>query len=150
MSRSSNASKLVLMDREFYYKKDWFEQMCEILFKIKERQTTIRLEIYLGFVHFISCFYCLAVVPAQLSKAGYNKSYTVVAIAICSGVGSIFCGLFANLPFVLAPPTVVSIFLSVFLQQYNYGPSQGSIAVIFSGMSLLIFWYRPIGVFIGT
>lgn len=122
--------------------------MCEILFKIKQRGTTINLEVRLGFIHFISCFYCLAVVPQQLSAAGYNSRHTIVSTALCAGLGSIFCGIFANLPFVLAPPTVVSIFLSVFLQQYDYGPAQGDLAVIISGASLLLLWYRPLGVFI--
>ena len=122
--------------------------MCEILFKIKQRGTTIKLEVHLGFIHFISCFYCLAVVPQQLSAAGYDYKHTIVSTALCAGLGSIFCGVFANLPFVLAPPTVVSIFLSVFLQQYNYGPAQGDLAVIISGASLLLLWYRPLGVFI--
>ena len=122
--------------------------MCEILFKIKQRGTTIKLEVQLGFIHFISCFYCLALLPQQLSDAGYNSRHTIVSTALCAGLGSIFCGIFANLPFVLAPPTVVSIFLSVFLQEYNYGPAQGDLAVIISGASLLLLWYRPLGVLI--
>ena len=137
-----------LISRDFYKRKNWSDEMCEILFKIKERQTSIKLEAYLGLVHFVSCFYCLAVVPLQLSSAGYSKNSTIAVTALFAGLGSIFGGLFANLPFVLAPPTVVSIFLSVFLQQYNYGPAQGSIAVIVSGAFLLLFWYRPLGVFV--
>ena len=134
----------------YYQQQNWFEEMCEILFKIKQRGTTIKLEVQLGFIHFISCFYCLAVVPQQLSAAGYNSRHTIVSTALCAGLGSIFCGIFANLPFVLAPPTAVSIFFSVFLQQYNYGPAQGDLAVIISGASLLLLWYRPLGVFIST
>eukprot|EP01031_Cornospumella_fuschlensis_P029094 gene29094-35114_t len=112
-----NSTLQDLANPNFYKRDNWFEDMCEVLFKLSRRKTTIKAELYYGVIHYISCLYCLAVVPQQLSGAGYDSRNTVVAVALCSGVGSIFCGLFANLPFVLAPPTVVSIFLSVFLQQ---------------------------------
>lgn len=85
-----------LITREFYQQEHWFEIMCEVLFKIRHRNTTIKAECYHGIIHFISCLYCLAVVPMQMRAAGYNTENTVVAVALCSGVGSIFCGLFAN------------------------------------------------------
>ncbi|RYH30183.1 NCS2 family permease [archaeon] len=134
-----------LTNPNFYHRDNWFEDMCEILFKLSRRNTTIKAEVYYGFIHYISCLYCLAVVPQQLSGAGYGSRNTVVAVALCSGVGSIFCGLFANLPFVLAPPTVVSIFLSVFLQQTDEGPQEGSIAVVLSGLLLLLIGWKPLG-----
>ena len=113
---------------------------CEILFKVKERNSTIRYEIYYGLIHFISCLYILAVIPQQLSKAGYNVDYTVVAVGACCGVGSIVGGLFTNLPFVIAPTSVVSIFLSVirYLQSGNLGPDVGSAAVVLSGLVLML------------
>lgn len=114
------------------------------MFKIRARNTTIRAEVYNGVIHFISCLYCLAVVPQQLSIAKYDSNNTVVSVALCVGVGTIFCGLFANLPFVLAPPTVVTIFLAVFLQQYNLGPQVGNIAVIASGLLLMLMGWRPL------
>ncbi len=80
-----------------------------------------------------------------MQNASYDGRPTVVSVALCTGVGTIFCGLFANLPFVLAPPTVVSIFLSVFLQQMDEGPNEGSIAVVLSGIILLFFGWRPLG-----
>ncbi|KAJ1436698.1 hypothetical protein B484DRAFT_428514 [Ochromonadaceae sp. CCMP2298] len=134
-----------LATREFYQQEGWFEEMCETLFKIKYRGTTIKAEVYHGIIHFISCLYCLAVVPQQLTSAGYAGKTTVVAVALTSGIGSIFCGLFANLPFVLAPPTVVTIFHSVFLQQNGMGPNEGNYGVIISGFLLMLFGWRPLG-----
>lgn len=130
---------------DFYQNENWFEEMCEILFKIKRRKSSIKSEIYYGLIHFISCLYVLAVVPQQLEPAGYRYTSTICAVAACSGAGSIVCGLFANLPFVLAPPTVVSIFLSVFLLQYGYGTKTGNISVIISGFLLMLFGWRPLG-----
>lgn len=84
--------------------------------KVKTRKSTVRAEVYFGLVHFISCFYCLAVIPQQMERAGYDARGMFFATATCSGLGSIICGLFANLPFVFAPPTVVSIYLAVYLR----------------------------------
>lgn len=134
-----------LYNREFYQKEGWFEALCEALFKIKNRGTTIKAEAYHGVVHFISCLYCLAVVPQQMSSAGYDGDTVVVAVALLCGAGSIFCGLFANLPFVLAPPTVVTIFVSVYLQQHGIGPSVGNYASMISGFALMFFFWRPLG-----
>jgi len=147
MSQRKSSLK-VLTSREFYQKDNWLEDMCEVLFKIKRRGTSVKAELYHGVIHFISCLYCLAVVPMQLQAAGYIKEDTIVAVALCSGVGSIFCGLFANLPFVLAPPTVVSIFLSVFLQQNGFGPKEGNYGVMISGALLMLFGWRPLGEFV--
>lgn len=129
---------------EFYKNENWFDLMCESLFKIKARNTTIKAEVYYGCIHYVSCFYCLAVIPQQLKASGYASRSTVVSVAACAGVGSIICGLFSNLPFVIAPPTVVSIFLSVFLQQHGDNRNLGDMAVIISGMVLLCFGWRPL------
>lgn len=137
-----------LISRDFYNENGWFDLLCEALFKIKYRGTTIKAEFYHGIIHFISCMYCLAVVPQQLSSAGYNSNNTVVAVALLCGIGSICCGLFANLPFVMAPPTVVTIFQSVYLQQHNIGPRAGNLGVMFSGLFLMLFFYRPLGEFV--
>lgn len=141
--RPSNLGDLTKPD--FYRRESWFHDMCEVLFKLTRRKTTVKAELYYGLIHYISCLYCLAVVPQQMTAAGYDSRKTVVAVALCAGIGSIFCGLFANLPFVLAPPTVVSIFLSVFLQQEDEGPKEGSIAVLISGFILMFFGWKPLG-----
>lgn len=137
-----------LADKEFYKRDDWFYTLCDILFKLKRRNTTVEAEVYYGLIHYISCLYCLAVIPQQLKNAGYSSRPTVVSVALCSGIGSIICGLFANLPFVLAPPTVVSIFLSVYLQQMNETSKEGNLAVILSGAFLVLFGWRPLGRFV--
>ncbi len=148
IDRISRPALHELVNREFYKNEHWFDVMCEILFKIKTRNTTIRAEVYYGVIHFISCLYCLAVIPQQLKAAGYGSRSTVVSVAACSGIGSIFCGLFANLPFVLAPPTVVSIFLSVYLQQHAIGPTEGNVATIISGFVLIFFGWKPLFQFV--
>lgn len=134
-----------LANPEFYSQANCMEELCEVLFKLKRRGATIQGELYFGLIHYISCLYILAVVPQQLQSAGYDGKNTCVSVALVTGAATIFCGLFANLPFVLAPPTVVSIFLSGSLQQNNLSPTVGSTCVIFSGLLLVFFGWRPIG-----
>jgi AGZA family xanthine/uracil permease-like MFS transporter len=129
---------------EFYKQDNWIYNAFEILFKLERRQTTIGAECWYGLLHFVSCLYCMAVIPQQMTNAGYDRTTNIVAVAACSGVGSIIGGLFSNLPFVLAPPTVVSIFLSVFLQQKELTPKEGNMAVVISGVVLILCGWRPL------
>eukprot|EP01038_Epipyxis_sp_PR26KG_P005831 gene5831-8044_t len=127
-----------------------FEDMLQVLFKLKARKVTVVSELYCGFVHFLSCLYILAIIPVQLSKAGYPPLPVAVVAAACSGIGSIISGLFSNLPIIVAPPTAVSIFLAnVILQQNKLNYKDGNQAVLVSGCLLIILGYRPIGRFFG-
>lgn len=64
------------------------------------------------------------------------------------GIGCIIGGLFANLPFIIAPPTAISIFLSIFLQQKRLDTAIGNQAVVASGIGLIFLGYRPLGRFL--
>lgn len=79
-----------LLERKFWEEANWFEIMCEVLFHIKRRETTIEREIYCGFVQFISCLYILPVLPIQLERAGYDlRSTYVVTVWILYQISSI-------------------------------------------------------------
>eukprot|EP01035_Chromulina_nebulosa_P025512 gene25512-33302_t len=122
------------------------EDFVKNVFKLERRRVSIKSEILGGFVQFVSCCYVLPVVPTQLSMAGYPSSSAVVVTAACCGIGSLLGGLISNLPFVVAPPTAVSIFLSVYLRQHeSMDFHQGGLAVIISGFLLLGLGYRPLG-----
>lgn len=49
----------------------------------------------------------------------------------------------------IAPTSVISIFLSINLQSSNIGPDVGSAAVVLSGIPLLFLFYKPFGSFVG-
>ena len=137
-----------LLHLDFYKQTGWVDEAAEVLFKIRSRNTTIRAECYFGLIHFISCVFVLAVIPQQLMQAGYDGRATVVSTAATCGVGCIICGLFANLPFVLAPPAVIGIFLTNNIQTNNLSPSIGSSAVLVSGVVLTLLGYRPLAQFV--
>ena len=67
-----------LLGNKFWEEANWIEIVCEVLFHIKRRETTISLEIYTGFIQFVSCMYVLPVIPGQLLNAGYDEDATYV------------------------------------------------------------------------
>lgn len=93
---------------------------------MKRRGASTSREIYFGFIQYVSCLYVLPVLHEQMKHAGYPEEPTVAVTALMSGIACIVSGLTANLPFILAPPTSVSIWFSVFLQDYDLEPSFGN------------------------
>jgi hypothetical protein len=68
-----------LLGSKFWEEANWLDIVCEVLFHIKRRNTTIEYEVYAGIVQFISCMYVLPVIPEQMVNAGYDpdSSYAV-------------------------------------------------------------------------
>lgn len=122
--------------------------MIDKYFLIRERGTTIKNEFYTGIIQFISCLYVLPVVPQQMARAAYDRESSIVATALCCAVGCIIASVLTNLPFIVAPPTSVSIFLAVYLQQHGQIRAHGNVAVVISGCMLVLIGYRPLGRFV--
>ena len=118
----------------------------EDLFHIRKRGTTINKELVCGVIQWISCLYVLPVVPEQMGKAGYSHTGSIVATAACCCLGNLYGSVLTNMPFIIAPPTSVSIFLVVFLRQQALGRPDGNCAVVLSGLLLMIIGiFRPLG-----
>lgn len=114
------------------------EKVCEDVFLLQERETTVSLEVSSGIIQFVSCLYILPVLPGCIEDAGYDTEHIIVVISyLCFG-GCILSGFLTNLPFVVAPPAAVSIFLAVTLAEKHISISEGSIGVIISGTLLLL------------
>ncbi len=77
--------------------------MLEKLFKLKEKNTTLKTEIIAGITTFMTMAYILAVNPDILGDAGMDKSAILIATALASFLGCALMALFANYPFALAP-----------------------------------------------
>lgn len=136
-----------LFSLEFYRHPKAIENAVEIIFHVKKHNTTIGKELYLGVIQFISCLYVLPVIPVQLSLAGYSKTETVVVTAAACGIGCILAGFLSNLPFIVAPSTSVAIFFAVSLKEDNLHIVHGNLAVIISGIFLMLLGYRPLSKF---
>ena len=118
------------------------QQFLESSFEIKERETSLGLEAFCGLLHFVSSLYTLPVIPIQLEAAGYNKVNSIQITALSSAMGCIASSYITNLPFVIAPPSSVAIYIAVSLQENGMNQSQGDAAIILSGFALVF-----IGVF---
>lgn len=119
------------------------------IFRIKERNSSIRNEVICGCFHFLGSCFILAVIPQQLASANFNPSQVFVVLCLASGLGSIFGGLISNIPVVIAPATVVNLYYSVSVQTSNCGSDAGSFAVILSGTLFIFLFFRPVATFIG-
>ncbi len=84
----------------------------EKLFKLKERNTTVKTEIMAGITTFMTMIYILAVNPGILSNCGMEFSRVFSATAISSAIACFVMGFVANLPFALSAGMGVNAFFA--------------------------------------
>ena len=72
-------------------------------FHITERGSSISVELRAGFSTFLTIAYILVVNPQILSGAGLPINEVTTSTALSSALATLMCGLFANLPFAVAP-----------------------------------------------
>ncbi|MGI6490051.1 MAG: NCS2 family permease [Sphaerochaeta sp.] len=84
----------------------------EKFFKLKERKTTVKIEVMAGITTFLTMAYILAVNPGILSDTGMQFSKVFSATAISSAIATLIMALMANLPFALAPGMGLNAFLA--------------------------------------
>ena len=75
----------------------------EGIFGLEKAGSTVATEIRAGATTFLTLSYILFVNPQILSLAGLPRADVVVATAIASAAATLIMGLWANLPFALAP-----------------------------------------------
>jgi len=84
----------------------------EKFFKLKERKTTVKIEVMAGITTFLTMAYILAVNPGILSDTGMQFSKVFSATAISSAIATLIMALMANLPFALAPGMGLNAFMA--------------------------------------
>ena len=72
-------------------------------FKFDKFNTNMRTEIIAGITTFLTCVYIVAVNPSILGGAGMDVRSVFYATAISAGISCLVIGVWANLPFALAP-----------------------------------------------
>lgn len=73
------------------------------MFKLKANGTTFPRELIAGLTTFFTMAYIIAVNPSILSQAGMEWGAVFLATIISAVVGTLVMGLFANVPYALAP-----------------------------------------------
>ena len=84
----------------------------EKLFKLKEHNTTVKVEVLAGLTTFMTMAYILIVNPLILADAGMDFGAVFTATAISAAVGTLVMALLANLPFALAPGMGLNAFFA--------------------------------------
>ncbi|GKU77814.1 NCS2 family permease [Paenibacillus sp. L3-i20] len=75
----------------------------EKIFKLKERNSSIRTELLAGITTFFTMVYIVIVNPGILSQAGMDFNGVFVATVLASIIGTLIMGLASNYPIVIAP-----------------------------------------------
>ncbi|SJZ52490.1 putative MFS transporter, AGZA family, xanthine/uracil permease [Pilibacter termitis] len=81
-------------------------------FKLKENNTSVSTEFFAGVTTFFAMSYILFVNPQILSQAGMNFQAVFLATIIASVIGTLVMGLFANVPYALAPGMGLNAFFT--------------------------------------
>jgi AGZA family xanthine/uracil permease-like MFS transporter len=84
----------------------------EKFFKLKENGTTVGVEILAGFTTFFTMVYIIFVNPNILSLTGIPWNGVFLATIIAAAIGTLFMGLFANVPYALAPGMGLNAFFT--------------------------------------
>ncbi|MBQ7112938.1 MAG: NCS2 family permease [Clostridia bacterium] len=119
-------------------KKGRFLKMLEKLFKLKERNTTVKTEIIAGVTTFFAMAYIIFVNPGFLSETGMDYNAVMMATCFAAALGTILTAFLANVPFAQAPGMGLNAFFTYtvcFSMGYTW---QNALAIVM--LSGLIFF----------
>lgn len=103
----------------------------EKYFKLKENNTTWSRELVAGLTTFFAMVYIIFVNPAMLSQTGMPEGAVFLATIIAIVIGTLVMGLFANVPYALAPGMGLNAFFT-YTVVANLGFSwQEALAMVF-------------------
>lgn len=84
----------------------------EKIFKLKENGTSVSTEIMAGLTTFFAMSYILFVNPSILSASGMPSKAVFLATIIAAAISTLIMGLFANVPYALAPGMGLNAFFT--------------------------------------
>lgn len=87
-------------------------QILEKIFGFNPKTSSVRTEIMAGITTFLTMAYILAVNPNILSECGMDKGALFTTTVIVSAFASILMGVYAKLPFALAPGMGLNAFFA--------------------------------------
>lgn len=113
--------------------------MLERLFKIRQKNTTVRTEVIAGITTFIALAYIMFVNPNILAEAGISKEAAIASTIWIAALSTMMMGLFANYPVALAPGMGLNAFFAYYVcgvLGLHWTVALG--AVFFSGVLFLL------------
>ncbi len=86
--------------------------MLEKFFKLKEYNTSVKIEILAGITTFMTMAYIIAANPLILEAAGMDRGAVTLTTCLVTGLITIGMGLIANYPIALAPGMGINAFFA--------------------------------------
>src|SRR6476659_705011 len=99
-------------------------------FRLRENNTTVRIELVAGVTTFLTMVYIVFVNPQILGNAGMDKGAVFVATCIAAAVSTLVMALYANYPIALAPGlglNAVFAFTGVLTYKYTWHQALGGV-----------------------
>lgn len=113
--------------------------MLEKYFKLSEHKTTVSIEMMAGLATFLTAIYILAVNPMIQSAAGMPRDALFTATAVSIIIGTLLMGLFANMPFILAPGMGINAFFAfAMVKGAGYTWQEAITAVFIAGVFFVL------------
>nr|MEE4267714.1 NCS2 family permease [Candidatus Krumholzibacteria bacterium] len=113
--------------------------MLEKLFKLEANKTTPSREVAAGVTTFLTMGYIIFVNPNILSATGMDKGALITATILAAALGTILAGLWANVPFAMAPGMGLNAFFAFTLVLGKGVTWQTALGVVFvSGVFFLL------------
>lgn len=108
-------------------------------FHLEELGTNIKTEFVAGLTTFLAMAYILFVNPSILSETGMDQGAVFAATAIAAAVGTLFMGIIAKYPVVLAPGMGLNAFFA-YTVVIGYGiPWETALAGVLASGIIFIF-----------
>lgn len=112
--------------------------MLDRIFKLKDHGTTVSRETAAGVTTFLTMAYIIFVNPNILGTAGMDKGAVITATILASAFGTLLAGLWANVPFAMAPGMGLNAFFAFTLVIGGGVTWQTALGVVFvSGVFFL-------------
>ncbi len=122
-------------------------QKLNNFFGITQRGSSFRIELLAGLSTFLSLSYIFVVNPAILSAAGISTSAIFFATVVGSVLTTLFMGLWARLPFAVAPGLEMSAYVAYVVVGVMGFTWQGALGAVFwSGVLTVILSFTPLRV----
>lgn len=109
--------------------------MLEKIFKLKENGTKVSTELIAGVTTFMAISYIIFINPTILSQTGMDYNAVYMATILASIFGTLFVGLFANVPYVLSAGLGInSLFTYTICMSMGFTWQQGLAMVFICGV----------------
>jgi len=112
--------------------------LLDRFFRLRERGTSVRIEVLGGVTTFITMAYIIVVNPAILKAAGIPPGPSTVATILTAVFGSLLMGLYANRPIAVAPYMGENAFIAFGLWTLGIGWQLRLGAVFVSGLAFVL------------